>query len=142
MAHPKLNQVIAVASGRKSDVQKVVTELYHAIQKEALFDGISRSYKPRADDGEALPSESKHVQKRVKDLIKDATGAWTELFDVTLTQDRGNTQARGDVLVDGQAVLKSVPVTTLLFLEKQLHDVETFVSKLPVPDPAYRWELD
>src|SRR4051794_4545314 len=87
MPKPKLNQIIAVAAGRKADVAKTVTELYHVIQKEGLFDGISRTYKPRAEDGEALPSESKHVQKKVKDLIKEATDAWTELFDVTLTQD-------------------------------------------------------
>jgi hypothetical protein len=48
VAKPKLNQVIAIVAGRKADVAKGVTELYHAIQKEGLFDGISRTYKPRA----------------------------------------------------------------------------------------------
>jgi hypothetical protein len=142
VAKPKLNQVIAVASGRKADVAKVVTELYHILQKESLFDGISRTYKPRAEDGEALPAESKHVQKKAPELIKEATDAWTELYDVTLTQDRGNCQARADVVVDGRVVLREVPVTTLLFLEKQLHEVATFVGKLPVPDPAAKWEYD
>jgi hypothetical protein len=142
VARPKLNQIIAIASGRKSDVQKTVTELYHTIQKEALFDGINRTYKPRAEDGEALPSESKHVQKKVKDLIKEAVTSWTELFDVTLTQDHGNCLAKASVAVDDRVILKDVPVTTLLFLEKQLHDVATFVSKLPVPDPASKWDYD
>jgi hypothetical protein len=142
VAKPKLNQVIAVAAGRKADVAKGVTELYHTLQKESLFDGISRTYKPRAEDGESLPAESKHVQKRSRDLIKEATDVWTELFDVTLTQDRGNCQARADVVVDGKTILREVPVTTLLFLEKQLHDVATFVGKLPVPDPAALWEYD
>jgi hypothetical protein len=142
VAKPKLNQVIAVAAGRKADVAKVVTELYHALQKESLFDGISRTYKPRAEDGESLPSESKHIQKRSKELIKEATDAWTELFDITLTQDRGNCVTKADIVVDGKVIVRDVPVTTLLFLEKQVHEVATFVSKLPVPDPASVWEYD
>jgi hypothetical protein len=32
-----------------------------------------------------------------------------------------------------------VPVTYLLFLEKQLVDLHTFVAKLPVLDPAQEW---
>lgn len=142
MAKPKLNQIIALVAGRKADAAKVVTELYHVLQKEGLFDGISRTYKPRADDGETLPPESKMVQKKVSDLITTATGAWSELFDLTLTQDSGNCLARADVEIDGKTILKEVPVTTLLFLEKQLNDVATFISKLPVPDPAYKWEHD
>ena len=36
-------------------------------------------------------------------------------------------------------VLKDVPVTTLLFLEKQLVDIHTFVEKLPTLDPGEAW---
>jgi hypothetical protein len=35
-----------------------------------------------------------------------------------------------------------VPVTYLLFLEKKLTDVHTFVSKLPRLDPAERWSFE
>src|SRR6185436_4821909 len=38
--------------------------------------------------------------------------------------------------------LKDVPVTSLLFLDKQVNDLETFVSKLPTPDPAEEWTHD
>lgn len=142
MAKPKLNEVVAVSAGRKSAVQKAVTEAYQKIQKEALFDGISRTYKPRDEVGEQLPSERKDVQQRANDIVRDVVGHWSELFDVTLTQDMGNTQARGTVAIDGQTILDNIPVTTLLLLEKQLHDVETFVAALPTPDPAERWHFD
>src|SRR5581483_8802586 len=35
-----------------------------------------------------------------------------------------------------------VPVTYLLFLEKQLVDLHTFVEKLPTLDPAKQWKFD
>lgn len=52
---PKLCEVIAVASGKKGDVEKAVTEIYHKFQKPDLFDGLQRTYRPRTDDGESLP---------------------------------------------------------------------------------------
>jgi hypothetical protein len=139
---PKLNEIIAIASGRKGDVQKAVTDAYHKIQKEGLFDGLSRSYKPRTEDGERLPPEQKFPQLRVRDLIADASARWADLFDVTLTLDQGNCLAKADIVVDEQVLAKDVPVTTLLFLEKQLAEVRTFVGKLPVPDPSERWHYD
>lgn len=142
MAKPKLNEVVAVATGRKSGVQKAITEAYHKIQKEALFDGISRTYKPRDEQGEQLPAERKDAQQRASEIVQGVVELWKDLFDITLTQDLGNCQARGTVTVDGQTILADIPVTTLLFLEKQLHDVETFIQSLPTPDPAERWNFD
>ena len=66
----------------------------------------------------------------------------TELFDIVATQDQANCIARANVTVDNVAVLKDVPVTTLLFLEKQLVDMHTFVEKLPTLDPGESWSYN
>lgn len=135
----KLNQVIAVVAGKKANTVKVVTEAYHQIQKAPLFDGISRTYQPKKEDGDQLPPESKSIQVRAGDLIAKARAAWTEMFNVVATQDWANCTAKSDVSIDGQVILKDVPVTHLLFLEKQLKDVEAFVGKLPTLDPSETW---
>lgn len=135
----KLNQIIAVANGTKSRTQAALTSLYHQLQKPALLEGISRTYRPRDEDGEQLPPEAKRVQVRVQDCIGEASKLWSDLFDVVATQDFANTAAAADVIVDGETVLQKVPVTTLLFLEKQLSDVRAFVDKIPTLDPAYDW---
>jgi hypothetical protein len=64
------------------------------------------------------------------------------LWNLVFTQDTGNQSARADIVVDGKVVLANVPVTSLLFLDKQVNDLETFVSKLPTPDPAEEWTHD
>jgi hypothetical protein len=46
------------------------------------------------------------------------------------------------VVVDGTVLLAQVPATYLLFLEKQLVDIHTFVKKLPVLDAAETWTYD
>lgn len=140
---PKLNQVNALVTGRKSETEKAVTEIYKVIQEEGLFHGFERAYKPNDEEqGERLPAESQRVQQQAAELIEQARAKWTELWDLTLTQDTGNQQARADVVVDGRTLLKAVPVTYLLFLEKQVNDVETFLGKLPTPDPSEEWTHD
>jgi len=139
----KLNQVNAMVTGRKGEVEKAVTEIYKILQKEQLFNGRSRQYRPYDEEqGEKLPPESQKVQQEAKKMVEQAVARWTDLWDLTLTQDAGNQQAKADVVVDGKVVLKDVPVTNLLFLEKQVNDVETFVGKLPTPDPAEDWTYD
>lgn len=136
----KLSQIIAVEKGVKSDATRRVTDLHRDVQKQPLLSGISRSYKPRDDEGDKLPPESTRVQVRADDVLAEVAGILTRLFDVTLTKDAANCKAVADVIVGGRALLKAVPVTYLLFLEKQLTDVHTFVAKLPLLDPAEEWE--
>ncbi|MFF3437524.1 hypothetical protein [Streptosporangium sp. NPDC002721] len=138
----KLNQILAVEKGVKSDTQRKVTDAYHTIQKNALLSGLSRTYQPVDDEGERLPPESTRVQVQGEELLKQVGAALTRLFDVTATKDWANCSARADVKVDGSTLLEDVPVTYLLFLEKQLVDLHTFVSKLPVLDAAETWTLD
>lgn len=138
----KLSQIIAVEKGVKSDTARRVTDLHHAVQKPALLSGISRTYQPRREDGDPLPPESTKVQVAAGDVLGEVAATMTRLFDVTLTKDHANTVARADVVVDGRPVLRDVPVTYLLFLEKQLNDLHTFVAKLPVLDPAEDWSFD
>lgn len=140
---PKLNQINAIVTARKGDAEKQITELYKLIQKEQLFAGRERTYRPLDEvNGQKLPPESQRVQQRVSDLIRQAREKWTELWNLVYTQDTGNQHARADVVVDGKVLLANVPITTLLFLDKQVNDLETFVSKLPTPDPAEEWTHD
>lgn len=138
----RLNQILAIEKGTKTRTQRDLTDAHHALQKQALLTGIARSYQPDADDGERFPPEATRVQVRARELINRTQDVLTELFDITATKDETNCSARADVVVDGRKILTNVPVTTLLFLEKQLVDIHTFVKKLPVLDPAETWHFD
>lgn len=138
----KLNQIIAVVNGKKSQSQKRLTDIYHKLQKADLFSGISRNYEALDEDGESQPSEQKFVQYKVEDAFAEAKDALTELLDAVATQDWANTKARANVVVDGNVLLENVPVTYLLILEKTLTDIHTFVSKLPTLDPAEKWAFN
>ncbi|WP_433173145.1 hypothetical protein [Actinoallomurus sp. CA-150999] len=138
----KLNQIIAVEKGIKSGTLRDLTDAHHGLQKPALLSGISRTYQPKDEEGEQLPPESTRVQVQADEVLRRTAEIMTRLFDVTATKDWANCEAKADVTVDGQTLLRDVPVTYLLFLEKQLTDLHTFVKKLPVLDAAETWALD
>lgn len=137
---PKLNQIIAIQAGKKAQAKETLTEAYHLLKKSELLNGLVRTYQPRDEGGETLPEERKTVQVKINDLIAKVTADLTEMFDVVATQDGANCQAKADVVVDGRKLLTAAPVTHLLFLEKQLVDLRTFIETLPVLDEAEEWE--
>ncbi|MFA1544043.1 DUF7873 family protein [Actinomadura monticuli] len=138
----KLNQIIAVEKGVKSKSVQDLAAAGQSTQKGPLLSGISRTYQPKDEDGEQLSPESTRVQVTVEGVLRDVTRSLTRLFDVTATKDWANCAARADVTVDGTALVRDVPVTYLLFLEKQLTDLHSFLRRLPILDAAETWTFD
>jgi hypothetical protein len=138
----RLNQLIAAEKGVKASTARRVTDLYHLVQRQTPLSGIARTYTPKDDEGDQLPAESTQVQVRAVEVLEQLRSALTRLWDVTASKDATNCEARADVVVDGAVLLADVPTTTLLYLEKQLADLATFVKALPVLDPAEEWVFD
>ncbi|MEJ7598096.1 MAG: hypothetical protein WKG01_09330 [Kofleriaceae bacterium] len=138
----KLNQVLAIEKGIKTRVYSEFTELHQATQKAPLMNGFHKSYQPRDEDGETYPAESVKVQHNAAEVLDRVASSLAELFDVTATKDWANCTARADVVVEGRALIKDVPATYLLFLEKQLADLHTFITKLTELDPGSDWSVD
>jgi hypothetical protein len=139
---PRLNQIVAIEKGVKSQSLRELTDAHQLLQKPPLLAGISRTYRPKDEEGEQLPPEATKVQVKTDEVIRRTADILTRLFDVTATKDWANGLAKADVVVDGQTLLSQVPITYLLFLEKQLVDLHTFVKKLPVLDASETWTMD
>lgn len=138
----RLNQVIAIEKGVKNKAHQGITEVYQRIQKPDLIMGMSRKYTPKDDEGETFPQEQKQVQVTVKTALKQVKSQLVELFDVTASKDSTNCFASAPIVVDGKVLAEKVPVTYLLFLEKQLVGIYTLISKLPTLDPAEVWHFN
>lgn len=140
---PKLNQVVAIEKGVKSRSHSEISEVYKKLQKPVLFNGLSKTYQPKDEDGETYPQENQKVQESVVDILRTVEKTKTELFDVTAQKDYGNTTAKADVVLpDGTVIVKDAPVPYLLFLEKELTDLRTLVSAIPVLDSTDDWSAD
>ena len=138
----KLNQILAIEKGIKTRVYAEFTELHQATQKPTLMNGFHKSYQPRDEEGETYPTESQKVQHNATEVLERVATSLAELFYITATKDWANCIAKADVVVDGKPLLKDVPATYLLFLEKQLSDITTFIAKMSELDPGSDWNVD
>ncbi len=139
---PKLNQIIAIEKGVKAQSLRELTDAHHLLKKPVLLSGIARTYRPVDDDGEQFPPESTRVQVKVENVIDTTISILTKAFNITATKDWANCNAVAHVIVAGETILENVPVTYLLFLEKQLGDLHTFIKTLPTLDASEIWEFD
>jgi len=138
----RLISVVMLQRTLKARVSTVVNEAYKNVQKAPLFAGIAREYTPKAEEGQKLPSEALQVQLVASSLISAIATDLGQLWDLTATRDAGNQVAKGNVVVRGRVILNDVSSSNLLFLEKQLIDVRTFITACPVLDTAKEWTTD
>ncbi len=138
----KLNQLLAIEKGIKTNSARALTDLHKRSQVEAVYSGRERKYTPKDDEGDRLPNEKQVVQTTARSVLSDLRKALSDLFDTTLTKDKANCEAFADIVVNGQTLMTAVPVSYLLFLEKQLTDIHTFVAKLPVLSSQETWTWD
>lgn len=137
----KLNQVIALVAGKKARASKTITDVHHG-WKESELTGISRVYSPINEDGERFPNESKEVQLKVKKVIPKLTDVLKDFYDLVRTQEEANCLAKANIEINGTTILYNVPVTVILFLEKQITDLLTFAKNMPVLSKDKRWNYD
>jgi hypothetical protein len=135
----QLHQLLAVRDGARATAERAVTKAYHTIQRNEPLSGIQRTHERRFEEDGELPGEYKHVQVLAADIVGEFSRAIARLFDVTAAVDYTNQKAQSDVVVDGTTLVKAAPAPYLIFLEKKLVDVRTFIDKLPVLDPAIEW---
>nr|MBA3531591.1 hypothetical protein [Ardenticatenales bacterium] len=76
----KLNQIIAIEKGVKSRSFQKLSESHQTLQKPNLLAGISRTYRPKDEEGEQFPPESTRVQIKAEDIIRQTVTTLTELF--------------------------------------------------------------
>lgn len=138
----KLNQIIAIEKGSKSNAYSVLSELNKILQKPELFNGFTKVYSKRDEDGEDLPSESRKVQKTVRGILAQVMDAQSDSWYVTARKEWTNCTAHADIVVDDMTLAEGVPVTFLLQLEKHLTDLRTFIANLPTLDTNEDWQED
>lgn len=138
----KLHQLLAVAQGTKQRSQQALTKFYHAVQKPEPFSGILKIYRPKDEDGEQLPSEGVRVQRDAATLLAEVVAELKPMYSIVGDIDRTNQAATASVEVEGRVILADVPVSTLLWMEKQLADLRTVLNALPVLNPEHTWSKD
>lgn len=136
----KLNQVIAAEAQARAATSGKIGQLAALSGRSELYNGLTKTYTPlNESDPDSLPPDEKKAQMLVSEQLRLAREAWADLFDLTFVKDSGNCNAKADVKIDGKTVLSDVPVTYLLWLEKQMGQILLFCRALPQLDEAHDW---
>ena len=138
----KLHERIGLRKGEIGRNKARLTEILHGFKKPVIFGGFAKSYEAVDEGGEQLPGENKRVQRKVSDDLTSIRESLRALWDTVGSVEAGNCEAKADIVVGGTPIMENVPVTNLLFLEKQLTDLRTATENIPTLSPDFNWSLD
>jgi len=142
-----LAEILGVEAGAKTRAQTAFNEAAGIFRQRPKgerdpLSGIVRTYKPKDEEGDYLPSEGNLVQIRAENVIKNLCIKVETLFNVTYSKEQTNCLARANIIVDGKVLLEKVPATYLLFLGRQLDILRGFVDHLPTLAAGEQWIED
>ena len=134
----KLHELLAVETNLETQANKAGADLTATFQsKKHLFGQKLVTFTPSEPGAQTVTEEQSDIQSTVADEIDWITKILAKALDVSHQVDVANTLAKADVVTeDGDEILKDIPATSLLQLEKRLQSLREFCGAIPTLDPA------
>jgi hypothetical protein len=134
----KLHELLAVDSNLKVQADKTRTELRKTFEtKRHLFAEKKIVTTPLAEGGQQSTEVQSEIQTTVTKELEWFGGHMAKAIDVSFQIGVANQAAKADiVLEDGTVLLKDVPATVLLELEKRVKEMMDLIQAIPTLDPA------
>jgi hypothetical protein len=141
---PKLHELLAAEGTAKSQADKCRTDLMSTFDKKKhLFGQKLVTFLGNTEGAVPVTEEQSDLQTTVPQELKWIGDIWSKALDLAFAIDLGNVTAKADVtLDDGSVLLKDVPATALLQLEKRANEIHAFIQAIPTLDPAKGFKLD
>ena len=140
----KLHELLAVNANLNGQAQKCRIDLQGTMEKKRhLFQQKLSTFTPLAEGAPSETREQSDIQTTVHKEVEWLANIMQKALDAAYAIDLGNTQAKADIVLDGgQVLVKDVPATALLQLEKRVKEISEFVTAIPTLDPAKGFALD
>lgn len=141
---PKLHELLAVSSNLDGQAAKTRADLMATFaSKRHLFGEKRVTFKSNEEGVLPVTEEQSDIQTTVRKEITWVSGILAKSIDVGHQIDVSNTLAQADIVTeDGETILKSVPATSLLQMEKRLKELHEFLVAVPTLDPAKGFQQD
>lgn len=140
----KLYELIAVEGGHKGQAEKTRADLVNTFDKKRHhFMEQVVTFTSNVEGSMPVTEKQLSLQATVHDELEWITGIWAKALDMSYLVADGNTKARADVVLeDGTELMKDVPATALLELEKRAAEMHALAMSVPTLDPAKGFQPD
>lgn len=140
----KLHEVIAIVGNVNGQFDKTLNDLRETFTKKRhLFEQKRVSFTSFDEGAPTVVEEQSDIQTTVPKELAWFGEFAARLFDTTYNIHSGNTQAKADIVDDdGNTILKDVPATAMLEMEKILQKMHSLLESAPTLDPALGFSPD
>jgi hypothetical protein len=140
----KLHELLAAEGTVKTQADKCRSDLLNTFEKKRhLFGEKVVTFQPNAEGAPAVTEDQSDLQSTVKTELKWIADIWAKALDAAYQIAESNMNARADVVLDnGETIMRNVPATALLELEKRAGEIHALVTAIPTLDPAKGFKPD
>lgn len=140
----KLHELLAVQGNLSGQATKKRTDLKTTFEKKRhLFEETRKTFTSNEELEKPQIEEQKDIQSTVIREIDWIKSDLAKAVDVAYQVDIANTEAKADVVTeDDELLLKDIPATALLQLEKRVAEWKDLIQSIPTLDPAKGFQLD
>jgi hypothetical protein len=143
----KLHELLAAEGNLETQAIQTRTDLANTFEKKRhLFEEKRTTFQSNEEGKPATTEAQSDIQSTVRRELAWIVPHLAKAMDAGLQVADANTKARADVVLDddaGTVLLKDIPATALLELEKRLTDWVLHLSKaIPTLDPAKGFQDD
>lgn len=142
----KLHEVLAVEGSLEAQYTKVSMECASTFSKKANhFQGYHKwleMFDEKRKQEEQGAVEHKELVDTVDGKLRHVWKYFSKYIDVVAQKERTNQEARADIVVNGEVIVKDVPATMLLGLEARLKVLRQVYDAIPTLQPGVDWVKD
>ena len=139
----KLHEILAVKSGVVGKLTKLISDLTELFTKKHLhFVEEHVIFKPLGENQQDVVEKNVKRQTTVRKELSWIGNDFANVLGVCNRINSTNCLAKADVIVDGTVLLKDIPATGLLELEKHIQTFKSLLEKIPTLDPVKNFKPD
>lgn len=140
----KLHELLAVENNLRGQADETRKDLMNTFEKKKHhFSEVIVTFKSNREGVEDKVESQLGLQSTITKELDWISEKLTAAIDAAHQIDCANTIAKADVVLEsGVVILKDVPATSLLQLEKRIKEIQGLVHSIPTLDPAKGFEPD
>jgi len=137
----KLHELLSVEGDLSAAAERIIGEAIDTFSnKEDRFSGHHRTLTMLDDarQGENL-EEEKPVDTTVYGKLNHVQNVVGKYYDALYQKETANSNAKADLIINGQVIANDVPATFLLGMESRLRKMRAVVESIPTLRPGLAW---